>query len=433
MNRTLAGFLLIGVFLLIDLYVYQALRFLFRESSATAQRTLTWSFWGFSALSLTTYLLMLTLPPDAVGRITRTMLTFAVAIAYFSKFITIIILFMGDVVRFFAWVWAQITGGMIGKPDTPPATDLNVPARDETISRSDFLVKTALAAGTLPLVAFSWGIISGAHDYRIRRVTLRLKNLPRSFDGLTVAQLSDIHSGSFFNKVAVKGGVDMLLREKPDLVFFTGDLVNSRADEVTDYLDIFDKVRAPLGVFSTLGNHDYGAYVQWPSREAQRQNVQNVVKAHKLMGWNPLMDENHILTENGDKLAIIGVQNLGFGPAALRAGDLAKAYRGAEDYPVKLLLSHDPTHWDAEVRKDYPDIDVQFSGHTHGAQFGVEVGDYKWSPVKYFYRQWAGLYKEPTKAGGEQTLYVNRGYGYIGYPGRVGILPEITIFTLKTI
>ncbi|HEY0108329.1 MAG TPA: metallophosphoesterase, partial [Fibrella sp.] len=307
------------------------------------------------------------------------------------------------------------------------------PVAENTISRSDFLVKTAVAAGAIPLVAFSYGIISGAHDYRIRRVTLPLKNLPRSFDGMTIAQLSDIHSGSFFNKTAVKGGVDMLLREKPDLVFFTGDLVNSRADEVNDYIDIFNKVKAPLGVFSTLGNHDYGAYVKWPSVEAQRQNVLNVVKAHKLMGWNPLMDENRILTQGGDKLAIIGVQNLGFGPAALKAGNLAKAYQGAEDYPVKLLLSHDPTHWDAEIRPNYPDIDVTFSGHTHGAQFGVEIGDYKWSPVKYFYRQWAGLYRETATNGSPQTLYINRGYGFIGYPGRVGILPEITMFTLKAV
>lgn len=417
---------MIGVFLLIDLYVFQALKFLVRSSSEATQRTVTWCYWGFSALSIGTYLALQLLPPDSIGRVTRTMLWAAILIAYFSKFITIIFLFIGDIVRAIRWVFAQFD------KTTPPApANTPEPTTDNTISRSDFLVKTALVAGSIPLVAFSYGIISGAHDYRIRRVTLPLKNLPRSFDGLTIAQLSDIHSGSFFNKVAVKGGVDMLLREKPDLVFFTGDLVNSRADEVNDYIDIFNKVKAPLGVYSTLGNHDYGAYVQWPSEAAQRQNVLDVVKAHKLMGWNPLMDEHKILTQNGDKLAIIGVQNLGFGPAALKAGNLAKAYQGAEEYPVKLLLSHDPTHWDAEIRPKYGDIDVTFSGHTHGAQFGVEFGDYKWSPVKYFYRQWAGLYRETQPTGQEQTLYVNRGYGFIGYPGRVGILPEITIFTLK--
>ncbi len=428
MFRNFSSLLLIAIFLLIDVYVYQAFRVLTRNSSEATQRAVAWSYWGFTAISLGIYIALQLIPADSIGRVTRTMLTIGVFIAYFSKFITVIFLFIDDIVRFVRWVASQFDHTT---PDVP--ADSTAPVADNTISRSDFLVKTALVAGTIPLVAFSYGIITGAHDYRIRRITLPLKNLPRNFDGITIAQLSDIHSGSFFNKTAVKGGVDMLLREKPDLVFFTGDLVNSRADEVNDYIDIFNKVKAPLGVFSTLGNHDYGAYVKWPSVEAQRQNVLNVVKAHKLMGWNPLMDQNHILTQGGDKLAIIGVQNLGFGPAALKAGNLAKAYQGTADYPVKLLLSHDPTHWDAEIRPQYSDIDVTFSGHTHGAQFGVEFGDYKWSPVKYFYRQWAGLYRETATSGSSQTLYVNRGYGYIGYPGRVGILPEITIFTLKTV
>ncbi|XWW47641.1 metallophosphoesterase [Fibrella sp. USSR17] len=429
MLRNLSSFLLVAIFLLIDVYVYQAFRFLARNSTEATQRAVAWGYWGFTVISLGTYIALQLIPADSIGRVTRTMLTIGVFIAYFSKFITVIFLFIDDIIRFFQWIWSAIAGKSPAPVNSVPGTEPT--AVDNTITRHDFLVKTAVAAGAIPLVAFSYGIISGAHDYRIRRVTLPLKNLPRSFDGMTIAQLSDIHSGSFFNKTAVKGGVDMLLREKPDLVFFTGDLVNSRADEVNEYIDIFNKVKAPLGVYSTLGNHDYGAYVKWPSAEAQRQNVLDVVKAHKLMGWNPLMDENRILTQGGDKLAIIGVQNLGFGPAALKAGNLAKAYQGAEEYPVKLLLSHDPTHWDAEVRPNYPDIDVTFSGHTHGAQFGVEFGDYKWSPVKYFYRQWAGLYHEDTTAGNPQTLYVNRGYGYIGYPGRVGILPEITIFTLK--
>ncbi|MEZ0542246.1 metallophosphoesterase [Fibrella arboris] len=429
MLRNLSSVLVVALFLLIDVYVYQAFKFFTRHSPEATQRTVAWCYWGFTLLSLGTYIALQLIPADSIGRVTRTMLTIAVFIAYFSKFITVIFLFIDDIVRFFQWIWSLVAGKSSASVNNVPGTE--VPPADTTITRHDFLVKTAVVAGAIPLVAFSYGIISGAHDYRIRRVTLPLKNLPRSFDGMTIAQLSDIHSGSFFNKTAVKGGVDMLLREKPDLVFFTGDLVNSRADEVNDYIDIFNKVKAPLGVFSTLGNHDYGAYVKWPSAEAQRQNVLDVVKAHKLMGWNPLMDENHILTQGGDKLAIIGVQNLGFGPAALKAGNLAKAYRGAEEYPVKLLLSHDPTHWDAEVRPNYPDIDVTFSGHTHGAQFGVEFGEYKWSPVKYFYRQWAGLYREATTTGNPQTLYVNRGYGYIGYPGRVGILPEITMFTLK--
>ncbi len=288
-------------------------------------------------------------------------------------------------------------------------------------------MKTALIAGAVPLVAFTYGIVSGAHDYRIRRIRLSLKNLPSGFDGMKIAQLSDIHSGSFFNKVAVKGGVDMLLREKPDVVFFTGDLVNNTADEVENYIDIFNKVKAPLGVYSTLGNHDYGDYVNWPNAQAKTKNLNNLKAAHKLLGWDLLMDENRILEQNGDKIALVGIQNWGSGRWP-KYGNLEKARQGTEDSPVKLLLSHDPSHWDAQVKPQFSDIDVMFAGHTHGMQFGVEIGNVRWSPSQYVYKQWAGLYQE-----GEQYLYVNRGYGYLGYPGRVGILPEITIFELKKV
>lgn len=423
MNRTALFFILPAILLLIDWYVFQAVKTLSRSASESTQRIIAIAFWGFTALSLLLYIIMQLLPPDSISRNTRTFLWAAIAIPYFSKIFAVLIILIDDIGRFFRWIVS-----LFYKPEVREAvedsTRQTMPSTD-TITRSDFLMKTALVVGTVPLVGFTWGILSGAHDYRIRRIKLPLKNLPSGFHGMTIAQISDIHSGSFFNKTAVKGGVEMLLGQKPDLVFFTGDLVNSHAEEVNTYIDVFDKVKAPLGVYSTLGNHDYGKYVQWPSAQAERQNVLNVVAAHKQMGWNIMMDENKILEQNGDKIALIGVQNLGFGPAALRAGNLAKAYKGTEEYPVKLLLSHDPTHWDAEVNKKYKDIDVQFSGHTHGAQFGVEIGDTKWSPAQYFYKQWAGLYQE-----GDQRLYVNRGYGYIGYPGRVGILPEITIFEL---
>ncbi|QMW02137.1 metallophosphoesterase [Spirosoma foliorum] len=423
MNRTALFFILPAILLLIDWYVFQAVKTLSRSASESTQRIIAIAFWGFTAVSLLLYVIMQLLPPDSISRNTRTFLWAAIAIPYFSKIFAVLIILIDDIGRFFRWIVS-----LFYKPEVREAvedsTRQTIPQTD-TITRSDFLMKTALVVGTVPLVGFTWGILSGAHDYRIRRIKLPLKNLPSGFHGMTIAQISDIHSGSFFNKTAVKGGVEMLLGQKPDMVFFTGDLVNSHAEEVNSYIDVFDKVKAPLGVYSTLGNHDYGKYVQWSSPQAERQNVMNVVAAHKQMGWNIMMDENKILEQGGDKIALIGVQNLGFGPAALRAGDLAKAYKGTEEYPVKLLLSHDPTHWDAEVNKKYKDIDVQFSGHTHGAQFGVEVGDVKWSPAQYFYKQWAGLYQE-----GDQRLYVNRGYGYIGYPGRVGILPEITIFEL---
>ena len=430
MNRTSLFLVLPVILLLIDFYVFQAVKTLSRSATETTQRTITLLYWGFSVFSLLLYVALQVLPPDSISRQVRTFMWAAIAIPYFSKFFAVLIIFIDDLGRFFRWVVSlfykpEVREAVVDNSRaTIPTAGNNMIPRD-AISRSDFLMKTALVIGAVPLVGFSWGILSGAHDYRIRRIKLPLKNLPSGFNGMTIAQISDIHSGSFFNKTAVRGGVDMLLGQKPDMVFFTGDLVNSHAEEVNSYIDVFSKVKAPMGVYSTLGNHDYGKYVQWPSAQAERQNVLNVIAAHKQMGWNILLDENRILEQNGDKIALIGVQNLGFGPAALRAGNLAKAYQGTEEYPVKLLLSHDPTHWDAEVRPRYSDIDVTFSGHTHGAQFGVEVGDTKWSPAQYFYKQWAGLYQD-----GNQRLYVNRGYGYIGYPGRVGILPEITIFEL---
>ena len=295
----------------------------------------------------------------------------------------------------------------------------------EAIPRSEFLSKAALVAAALPFGAFTYGIISGAHDYRIKRLTVKLPNLPASFDGISIGQISDIHSGSFFNKTAVRGGVEMLMKEKPDVVFFTGDLVNNQSTEVKDYLDIFNKVKAPLGVYSVTGNHDYGDYHRWESADAKAQNFQDLIRAHHELGFDLLLNEHRWLEENGDKIAILGNENWGAGRFS-KYGKLDRAYAGTEEASVKLLLSHDPSHWDAQVRTDYKDIDMMFAGHTHGFQFGVEIGGFKWSPSQYVYKQWAGLY-----SAGNQHLYVNRGFGFIGYPGRVGIPPELTIVTLK--
>ena len=275
-------------------------------------------------------------------------------------------------------------------------------------------------------VLLSWGIISGAYDYQIKRVKLILPNLPKAFDGIKMAQHSDIHSGSFYNKVAVKGGVEMLLAEKPDFVFFTGDLVNNLTNEVRGYQDIFSKVKAPLGVYSTLGNHDYGDYFFGRERSpARAKNLQDMIVTHKNMGWDLLMNENRRLKVDGEEIGILGIENWGTGRFP-KYGKMELAHKNTEDLPVKLLLSHDPSHWRGEVLEKYKDIDVSFAGHTHGMQFGVRLKEFQWSPVQYLYKEWAGLYQEQ-----QQKLYVNVGYGFLGYPGRVGILPEITIFELR--
>ena len=268
-------------------------------------------------------------------------------------------------------------------------------------------------------------LFPGAHDYRVRRQTVKLPNLPASFDGLKIAQLSDIHSGSFFNKKAVRGGVEMVLAEKPDVIFFTGDLVNNEASEVMEYIDVFNKLKAPLGVYSITGNHDYGDYHRWASAEAKQKNFNDLKEAHRLLGFDLLMNQHRFLESGGEKIAIIGIENWG-GRGFAKYGKLDEAYRGTEEASVKLLLSHDPSHWDAQVRPLYHDIDLMFAGHTHGFQFGVELGNFKWSPSQYAYKQWAGLYQE-----GSQYLYVNRGFGYLGYPGRIGMPPELTIIELK--
>ncbi len=416
MNKFVSIALTLVVFLLIDWYVFQAVRIAFQ--TVGARRWVYGLYWAITALTLLAFLTYQLAPADRVPAQVRTFLMVGIFVNYLSKTFAVLFVFVDDLGRLGRWV-----ASLFRTPE--PSTAAASPGGGTPISRSEFLMKTAVVMGTLPLAATTFGIVSGAHDYRVRRVRVRLPNLPRAFDGLRIAQLSDIHSGSFFNQTAVRGGVQMLLREKPDVVFFTGDLVNNRADEMKDYKAIFEKVRAPLGVYSVLGNHDYGDYVRWPSEAAKRQNLDDLVRTHREMGWDILLDEHRLLTVDGQSIAVLGIQNWGAKGRFPKYGDVAKARQGAEDQPVKLLLSHDPSHWRAQVLPDFPDIDVMFAGHTHGMQFGVEIGGLKWSPVQYFYQEWAGLYDE-----GDRHLYVNRGYGYLGFPGRIGILPEITIMEL---
>lgn len=418
MNRIFGILLVIIVFFALDYYFFQSIRHLLRNLSATQQRIVTMIYWAIPVVAFTAFMVGFYLFPAYLTSNVRNFLGAGVFIIYSAKLLALPFLLLDDIGRGIQWL-ASFFQKKQNVTTAEPIVDAS-----EKISRSDFLTKTALAVGGLHVGAMTWGIISGAHDYRIRKVTLRLKNLPRKFDGLKIAQLSDIHSGSFFNKTAVKGGVELLLNEKPDLVFFTGDLVNNEAKEVKDYIDIFGKVKAPLGVYSTLGNHDYGDYIQWKSPQAKIENLNDLKKAHQQMGWNLLLDEHRPITVEGESIGILGIQNWGAGGFA-KYGNLDKALLNTEDYSTKLLLSHDPSHWREQVLGKTT-IDAAFAGHTHGMQYGVEIGDFKWSPVQFRYKEWAGLYQE-----NDQNLYVNRGFGYIGYPGRVGILPEITVIELQ--
>ncbi|QJD98328.1 metallophosphoesterase [Mucilaginibacter robiniae] len=312
------------------------------------------------------------------------------------------------------------------KPELVKASTDDQP-KPNAIPRSEFLLKAGLLAGALPFASLGYGIINGVYDYRVRYCNLYLPNLPKVFDGIKLGQISDIHSGSFYNKKAVTGGVDLLMREKPDFIFFTGDLVNAISSEMRDYQDIFAKVKAPLGVYSSLGNHDYGDYAWWPDAAAKKKNMDDLIATHKNMGWDLLMNENLRLKVDNEEIGILGVENWGQLSRFPKYGRMDLAVKNTDDLPVKLLLSHDPSHWRAQVLPQYPQIDVMFSGHTHGMQFGVRTEHFEWSPIEFVYKEWAGLYRE-----GAQQIYVNVGYGFLGYPGRVGILPEITIFTLKS-
>jgi len=293
------------------------------------------------------------------------------------------------------------------------------------ISRFTFISQTALFLGGALTTGLTYGM-TNRYRYKIRNIRVQLKDLPEEFKGLKIAQIPDIHSGSFDDPEAVSKGVASIMMEKPDLILFTGDLVNNKAEEIVPYMDIFNVLKAPLGVYSILGNHDYGDYVSWPSDEAKKQNLEQLKQHHAALGWRLLMNEHVILERNNQQLALIGIENWG-ARGFTKYGDMEKAMAGLENsnIPVKILLSHDPSHWDAQVRKDYQDISLTLSGHTHGMQFGIDIPGFRWSPVQYFYNQWAGLYQEQN-----QYLYVNRGFGFIGYQGRLGILPEITMIEL---
>ena len=411
--RMMTFFFFVIFFLLVDYYLFQAVLTVSKGWSSGWRTGVRYGFWIPTVLAILALAWWTFSDPYKFPTGTRNWILTGLFATYFSKIFGIIFVFVDDIQRGIRWI-----ANMFYNPEPEKLAGPAIP-------RSEFLAKTALVASAIPFGAMAYGIISGAHDYRIKRVTVKLPNLPKSFDGLTIGHVSDIHSGSFFNKTAVKGGVEMLLNEKPDVIFFTGDLVNNQASEVKDYISIFDKFKAPLGVYSVTGNHDYGDYHNWRTIDDKRANFKDLIEAHRLMNFKLLMNQNHILEQGGDKIAILGNENWGGGRFA-KYGKLNLAHKGTEDAVVKLLLSHDPSHWDAQVRPLYKDIDVQFSGHTHGFQFGVEIGNFKWSPSQYAYKQWAGLYQE-----GQQYLYVNRGFGYLGYPGRIGMPPELTIMKLK--
>jgi len=291
--------------------------------------------------------------------------------------------------------------------------------------RRKFISQIALGLAAIPFVSFIYGIVQGKYNYKVLKYQLTFKDLPAAFDGFTITQISDIHSGSFTNKEKIQYGVDLINQQKSDIMLFTGDIVNNKADEMDNWMDVFDKLEAKEGKYSILGNHDYGDYMDWDNPQDKKDNFQKVKDIHQKIGFDLLLDEHRYLEKNGQKIVLLGVENWGKG--FNQAGDLQRAAAGVRQEDFKILMSHDPSHWEEKVKKDPFNYQLTLSGHTHGLQMGIEIpGWFKWSPSKYVYKQWAGLYEEAGR-----FINVNRGFGYHAFPGRVGIWPEITVIELK--
>ncbi len=415
MRTPLGVVIFLAVMLLLDTYVFQAVKTIAHNLSPKAKTIVYGVYWSITILAVIGFLMFVYTKPDFLGKKVRTYL-FATILGLFLAKLTGLIFFLADDLRRgIQWLAGRLFFNN---------TDVDGMSGDG-ISRSVFLSWLGVAAGSTLFGSLVYGF-TNQYKYQIKRVKLTFPNLPASFRGMRILQISDIHSGSFMDKKAVAHGIDMIRKENADLILFTGDLVNDKATEMDNYKDIFSTLKAPMGVFSTLGNHDYGDYVQWPiDGVSKEQNLINLQKVHAEIGWRLLMNEHVALEKNGESIALIGIENWSAKARFPKHGRMDLAYPGAEKYPFKILMSHDPSHWDAQVRPEYPDIDLMLAGHTHGMQFGVELPGFKWSPVQYMYPQWAGLYES-----GKQKLYVNRGFGFIGYPGRVGELPEITVFEL---
>lgn len=416
MRSSPGWFIVAGLMILLDFYVYQVIRTLTQSAGSRTKSVIGIVYWTISLLALVILFILPLLNLDQYSKSARAMI-FAVIIGLFiAKFVAAVFFLIDDIRRVIQWL-----AGKLFFRDTEGA---EMQGDSDRISRSVFLSWIGLGVGGGLFATLLYGF-SNKYDYRVKKLSLSFAKLPAPFKGLRIVQISDVHSGSLLDKQAVARGVQKILDLKPDLILFTGDLVNNEASEMKELVDVFGRLKAPMGVYSVLGNHDYGDYHQWPDAAAKRNNLEELKALQGRMGWRLLLNENVILEKEGEQIALIGIENWSAKANFPKYGRLADAHAGTEQVPFKILMSHDPSHWDAEVRSKYQDINLMLAGHTHGMQFGVEIPWFKWSPVQYVYRQWAGLYEED-----QQKLYVNRGFGFIGYPGRVGILPEITLLEL---
>ena len=406
--------ILSGLSLLLDWYVFAGLKTFTKDWKSLRWRKLI----PFGYLAVTIGVLVLLLAGMSSFSTPKGMTPYhewvlSIFIAFLiSKIFFVLVLFIGDLTRFLYGIIRYFV-----KPKSKTKEPF-FPARRRFVS------EIAILVAAVPLSSLFYGMLKGKYDFKLHKQTLFFDDLPEAFDGFTITQISDIHSGSFDNTEAVQRGVEMAKAQKSDLFVFTGDLVNNAAWEIEPYLSHFSQLRAPYGQFSILGNHDYGDYVQWNSEAEKAANLERLKQHHKTLGYRLMLDENVVLEKDGQKISLIGVQNWGRG--FIQIGNLDKALVGVPEDAFKILLSHDPTHWEEKVRFHPTTVQLTLAGHTHGAQFGVETAGFRWSPVQYRYLDWAGLINEKNR-----YLYVNRGFGFLAFSGRLGIWPEVTVITLK--
>jgi len=398
----------LGVFLIMDFYAFQAFK------TVAKNNWLQILYWGITVLVIGNFIYHYYGFNRSDGFSHAHAYAFGVFIALLVPKMVLLAVMVGeDVFRVPLAIFRYFTEGDMAKGNY-------------FASRRGFISKVALGIAAIPLASIIYGIYKGKYNYKVLKYTLHFEDLPEAFDGYKLTQISDIHSGSFDNMEKVKYAVNLINEQQSDVILFTGDMVNNKVEELVPYKDVFNKLKAKDGLFSVLGNHDYGDYVQWESEAAKDKNLEDLKSLQKEIGFNMLLNESRYLEKNGERIALVGVENWGAG-GFKKAGDLKKAAKNVHKNDFKILMSHDPSHWEKEVINDDYHYHLTLSGHTHGMQFGIEIpGWFKWSPVKWRYKYWAGIYEELG-----QYINVNRGFGYLAFPGRVGIWPEITVIELK--
>ena len=404
MKTAISLIILFVIIVLLEVYAFQAIK------TITKSKVIRYS-WLFVSIAVYANFAYIALTYDRTqGQTPQFQMAMGILLTVLiPKLVVLIFMFGEDIYRWILKLISAVTSG-----NTTPLA-----------GRRKFVSQISLGLAAIPFVSFIYGIVQGKYNYKILKYQLTFKDLPEAFDGFTITQISDIHSGSFTNKEKIQYGVDLINEQKSDIMLFTGDIVNNKADEMDNWIAVFDKLEAKEGKYSILGNHDYGDYMDWDNPQDKIDNFQKVKDIHQKIGFDLLLDEHRYLEKDGQKIALLGVENWGKG--FNQAGDLKRAAIGVEKEDFKILMSHDPSHWEEKVKKDPFNYQLTLSGHTHGLQMGIEIpGWFKWSPSKYAYKQWAGLYKEA-----DRVINVNRGFGYHAFPGRVGIWPEITVIELK--